>query len=240
MKTVLRRAAPLILLLLLLAAVYASGAYEYLSLDTLRERQQELRDFVAAHFWAALAIYVTIYALATAVAVPGALFLTLTGGFLFGPWIGGSATALGATAGAVVVYYAVRSVVGGWLRERAEHAGGTMARLRDGLDRNAFSYLLTLRLIPVVPFVLINIASGLAMVPVRAYAAATAIGILPATFIYSAVGSGLGEIFARGEEPNLHLIFEPFVLAPLLGLAFLSFVLPAIVRALLGRKAPVL
>jgi uncharacterized membrane protein YdjX (TVP38/TMEM64 family) len=240
MKTVLRRTAPLLLLIGLIAAVYFSGAYRYVSLDVVRERQQELRDFVSAHFWTALAIYVIVYTLATAAAVPGALFLTLTGGFLFGPWIGGSATALGATIGAVLVYYAVRSVVGGWLRERAEHSGGTMARLRAGLDRNAFSYLLTLRLIPVVPFILINIASGLAAVPIRSYAAATAIGILPATFIYSSVGAGLGEIFARGETPNLKLIFEPFVLWPLLGLAFLSLILPPIVRAVAGRKAPIL
>lgn len=240
MKTAFRRAAPLILILGLVAAAYLSGAYRYLSLDVLRERELELRGFVAAHFWAALALYVGVYTLTTTTAVPGALFLTLAGGFLFGPWVGGTATAIGATLGAVFVYYAARSVLGGWLRERAEHAGGTVARLRAGMDRDAFAYLLTLRLLPVVPFVLINVASGLAAVPIRAYALATAIGILPATFLYSAVGSGLGELFARGETPDLGLIFEPFVLFPLLGLAFLSLVLPAAVRLARGRKAPLL
>ncbi|NEX95094.1 VTT domain-containing protein [Caulobacter sp. 17J65-9] len=240
MKTVVRRTAPLLLILALIAAVYFSGLYRYVSLDVLRERHQQLRDFVDAHFWTALALYVAAYALATTAAIPGALFLTLTGGFLFGTWIGGSVTAVAATAGAIFVYYAVRSVLGGWLRERAAHSGGTMARLRAGFDRNAFSYILTLRLIPVVPFVLINIAAGLAAVPIRAYAAATVIGILPATFIYSAVGASLGEVFDRGETPNLKLIFEPFVLFPLLGLAFLSLALPPIVRAIAGRKAPVL
>jgi len=240
MKTALRRVAPLLIVLALVAVVYLSGAYRYVSLEILRDREVELRGFVAAHFWAALAIYVAVYAAATTAAVPGALFLTLAGGFLFGPWVGGTATAIGATVGAVAVYYAARSVLGGWLARRIEISGGTMARLREGFDRNAFSYLLTLRLIPVVPFVLINVASGLAAVPIRAYALATALGILPATFIYSAVGSGLGEIFARGETPNLRLIFEPYVLLPLLGLAFLSLVLPLLVRLVRGRKAPVL
>jgi len=235
--TVVKRWAPLAIVLLAAAAIYATGLYRYLSLDTLRERHAELRALVEEHFWLSLLIYTAAYAALTATAVPGAVFVTLTGGFLFGTWVGGTATALGATLGAIAVYYVVRTALGVWLRERAERAGGTLRRIQEGLDRNAFSYLLTLRLIPAVPFVLINVASGLAAAPMRAYAAATFLGILPATFIYSAIGAGLGTLFERGERPNLKIVLEPQFLLPLLGLAFLSLALPLIVRAVRGKAA---
>ncbi|HYF21982.1 MAG TPA: TVP38/TMEM64 family protein [Caulobacteraceae bacterium] len=233
----LKRWAPLLMVLGLAVAFYVAGLHRYLSLETLRERHAELSAFVAAHFWISLLIYVAAYAALTTSAIPGAVFVTLTGGFLFGTWVGGAATALGATLGAIAVYYVVRTALGAALRERAERAGGTLRRVQEGLHRNAFSYLLTLRLIPAVPFVLINVASGLASVPLRAYAAATFLGILPATFIYSAIGAGLGALFARGERPNLKIILEPQFLLPLLGLAFLSFALPLIVRAVRGKAA---
>ena len=79
-----------------------------------------------------------------------------------------------------------------------------------------------MRLIPLAPFWLVNVASALAHAPLRAYALATLIGIIPATFIYSSVGAGIGQVLARGEEPNLRIIFEPYVFGPLIALGLLS------------------
>lgn len=226
---------PILLIAALLAAAVLSGATRYLSFDALRENERALRDFVEANRWVALAAFVGVYAVATAASVPGALLLTLTGGFLFGPVLGGSATAVGATVGAVALWAAVNTAVGEPLRRKAAADGGRLQRVIEGVRRDAFSYVLTLRLLPVAPFWLVNAAAGIAGAPLGPYALATLLGILPATFIYSWVGAGLSELFARGETPDLGVIFEPFVLGPLVGLALLSLA-PVVWKAVRGKR----
>lgn len=218
----LKRIWPLLAVGAVLLAAVLSGATRHLSLDTLRENEQALRAFVADNYVLAVAGFAAVYALATAASVPGAIFLTLAGGFLFGTWIGGAATAVGATLGAVALWAAVKTALGESLRRKAERDGGRLKAVIDGVSRDAFSYVLTLRLLPFAPFWFVNAAAGLAGAPLVPYALATALGILPGTFIYSGIGAGLGELFARGETPDLAVVFEPFVLVPLLGLALLS------------------
>lgn len=218
----LKRYGPLLLLVVAVVAVFASGAGRYLSLEALRANESLLRGFVADNLALSLLIFVGVYAAATAVSIPGALFLTLAGGFLFGTWIGGSATVVGATVGAILVFAIVRTSLGAALRERAEASGGRLKAVMDGVRDGAFGYILTLRLIPLAPFWLVNVASALANAPLPAYALATLIGIMPATFIYSSVGAGIGQVLARGGEPNLKIIFEPYVLGPLVALGLLS------------------
>ncbi len=218
----LKRYGPLLLLVVAVVAVFASGAGRYLSLESLKANEGLLRGFVADNLALSLLIFVCIYAGATAVSIPGALFLTLAGGFLFGTWIGGSATVVGATIGAILVFAIVRTSLGAALRERAEASGGRLKAVMDGVRDGAFGYILTLRLIPLAPFWLVNVASALANAPLPAYALATLIGIMPATFIYSSVGAGIGQVLARGGEPNLRIIFEPYVLGPLVALGLLS------------------
>lgn len=218
----LKRYGPLLLLVAAVVAVFASGAGRYLSLESLKENEGLLRGFVAENLALSLLIFVGVYAGATAVSIPGALFLTLAGGFLFGTWIGGSATVVGATIGAILVFAIVRTSLGAALRERAEASGGRLKAVMDGVRDGAFGYILTLRLIPLAPFWLVNVASALANAPLPAYALATLIGIMPATFIYSSVGAGIGQVLARGGEPNLKIIFEPYVLGPLVALGLLS------------------
>ena len=92
----------------------------------------------------------------------------------------------------------------------------------DGVEAGAFGYILTLRLIPLAPFWLVNVAAALAGAPLRAYAVATLLGIMPATFIYSGIGAGIGSVVARGRTPNLGVIFEPRILLPLVALGLLS------------------
>lgn len=218
----LKRYGPLLLLVAAVVAVFASGAGRYLSLDSLKANEALLRGFVSGNLALSLLVFVVVYAAATAVSIPGALFLTLAGGFLFGTWLGGSATVVGATIGAILVFAIVRTSLGASLRERAEASGGRLKAVMDGVREGAFGYILTLRLIPLAPFWLVNVASALANAPLRAYALATLIGIMPATFIYSSVGAGIGQVLARGGEPNLKIIFEPYVIGPLVALGLLS------------------
>jgi uncharacterized membrane protein YdjX (TVP38/TMEM64 family) len=218
----LRRYGPLLVLAAVVAVAFASGVTDQLSLHGLRRNQATLAAFVAENRALALLIFIAVYAAATAVSLPGALFLTLAGGLLFGVWLGGTATVIGATLGAVIVFYIVRSSLGAALRERAEAQGGQLKKAIDGVKADAFAYILTLRLIPIAPFWLVNVAAALADAPLRAYALATVLGFIPATFIYSGVGAGIAGVVADGGEPDLGLIFRPQILIPLVALGLLS------------------
>jgi uncharacterized membrane protein YdjX (TVP38/TMEM64 family) len=231
---IMKRYLPLLLLVAAVVAVFASGAGRYLSLESLRQNEALLRGFVSDNLALSLLVFVAVYAAATAVSVPGAIFLTLAGGFLFGTWLGGSATVVGATIGALLVFLIVRTSLGAALRARAEKSGGQLKAVMDGVRDGAFGYILTLRLIPLAPFWLVNVASALADAPLRAYALATLIGIMPATFIYSSVGAGISQVLARGEEPNLGIIFEPYVFGPLIALGLLTLAVTIFQRV---RKA---
>lgn len=218
----LKQFLPLLVLATIIVIAFASGVTRYLNLDALREHEAGLRAFIGQNLALAFVVFVGLYAIATAISLPGATILTLAGGYLFGTWIGGSATVIGATLGAIGIYYAVGTSLGVALREKAESSGGRLKAVIDGVQEGAFGYILTLRLIPVVPFWFVNVAAALAGTPIRAYAAATFIGIIPATFIFSSIGAGIGSIVADGGTPNLGVIFEPRVLGPLVALAILA------------------
>ena len=230
----LKRWGPLVLVLIAAAAVYASGLDHYVSPHFLKARHDQLKAFVAAHYWASLIGFTVFFALITTTAVPGAVFAQLTGGFLFGTWCGGTAIALAATVGAVAIYGVTRTAFGEALRRRIPSGHGAMQRLQEGLDRQSFWFLLSVRLAPVVPFVLVNIASGLARIPLRAYVPATFLGTLPTNLVYASIGAGLDRIFAEGREPDLHLLLDPRVFTPLFALAALSL-LPVAARAAWAR-----
>lgn len=236
MTNLLKRLWPLLLIAAAIAALFLTGANEYLSLDALRVNEAVLRQAVADNFLLGLAIFVGVYIAVVTTYIPGASILTLTGGFLFGTWIGAGATVAGATIGALGAYALIRTAIGEPLRRRAEASGGLLKRLIDGFGGNAFSYVLSLRLVPAAPFWLVNAAAGVGSAPVRPYALATLLGIIPGTVIYSGIGAGLGELFRLGETPNLSIIFEPQILWPLVGLAALSF-LPAVWKAIRGKKS---
>ena len=233
----IRRFVPLALVLAVVALAYASGLTRYLSFAPIREHGLWLRAMVREHYALSLLTYFLFYAALTTTAIPGAVFVTLTGGFLFGTWVGGFTTSTAATLGAVNVYFIVRSSLGAWLRERAAKSEGMMKTLREGLAKDAFWYLFTLRVVPAVPFILINIASGLTSIPLRPYLVATWLGILPAFIIYSAIGSKLGVMFDAGHEPDLKSLMEPQFVWLLVGVGFLSLILPVVFRVVKARRA---
>ena len=216
----------LIVLVVLVVVAVLSGATDRVSLGELKARREELVAFVDAHWLASITIFAVLYTVVVALSLPLALVLTLTGGFLFGPIIGALLSVSSATLGSTVFFLACRTAFGDTLAKRA---GPTVNKLAAGFRRDAFSYLFTLRILPVAPLLLINIAAGLARVKVGTFMLASLIGMAPGSFVYSFLGSGLGAVFERGDEPNLSIIAEPRILLPLIGLAILAL-LPAIVR----------
>ena len=169
-----------------------------------------------------------------AVSLPAALVLTLTGGLLFGAWMGGMAAALSCTLGATAVFLICRTAIGDALRSRA---GPTAARIQDAVRRDAFSYIVTLRLIPVMPFWLANLALGFIDIPLGTFVVASFLGILPVSLIYAGLGSGLDHLFVHHQRPDLHLVMHANILLPLIALAILSLA-PILWRRLRPSAGP--
>lgn len=173
------------------AAFFIFHLDRYVTLAALKENKETLKAYTETHYNSTVILYILIYCLQTAISLPGAAILTLAGGFLFGALLGTVVVNVGATSGAVLAFLAVRYL----LRDMVERKfGARLATIQRGFSENAFSVLLTLRLIPVFPFFLVNLASGLTRIPLGTYVAATAIGILPASLVYSNAGKQLGTI----------------------------------------------
>ncbi|MBL8699797.1 MAG: TVP38/TMEM64 family protein [Alphaproteobacteria bacterium] len=227
----LARLAPIVVLGVAAVAFFALGLHRHLSFDVLRDSRSGLIAWVGAHPLLAPALYVLAYVVVTACSLPGALVMTLAGGFLFGTWFGGLLTVIGATLGATALFVAARTALGDLLRART---GGMLARLEDGFRRDAFNYLLVLRLVPVFPFFIVNLAAAFLGASLATFVVATFFGIMPGTFVYASVGSGLGSVFDSGAQPDLRTIFTWPVLGPLLGLAVLAL-LPVAYKRLRPR-----
>ena len=210
---------PAVLLIGAAVALYASGLAT-LSFDSVQANEIRLRGEVAATPIAAMAVFVGLYAVATGAFVPLGLVLMLAGGFLFGPLVGALATIVGSTLGAIMTYLAARFAAGD--RIRAALTGGRFRKLMEGFDRAPFRYLLTLRLVPLSPFGLFILAAGCARAPFRAYVAATAVGAVPYSLIYSYLGAGLGQALLGGRTPDASLLLRPQVALPLAALGALS------------------
>lgn len=217
----LGRLIPLVILAAGLAAFFVLDLGQYVSLDALKENREFLQTFVAENTALAFTVYMAIYTVMVAFSLPGALIATLTGGFLFGTIFGGLATVVAATIGATIVFLIAKTALGDTLRAKA---GPGIQKMEAGFQKNAFSYLMVLRLVPLFPFFLVNLAPAFLGVKLRTFVVATFFGIIPGTFVFASVGNGLGAIFDEGGEPNLGIIFQPEVLGPILALAALSLV----------------
>lgn len=226
------RLLPLAILCAGLAAFFALGWHRYVSFEMIRTHRGMLMDWVGRWGMLAAFAYGIGYALMIAFSIPGGALSTIVGGYLFGLWIGTASAVVGATIGAIAVFLAARTALADFLRAKA---GAALRRMEDGFRRNAFSYLLALRLVPIFPFWLVNLVPAFCGVPLRTYALATLIGIVPGTFVFASVGSGLGALLDRGETPDLKIIFQWEFLLPILGLALLAL-MPVLVRKFRGQR----
>jgi uncharacterized membrane protein YdjX (TVP38/TMEM64 family) len=242
-----RRLAPLLVIVALIALAYGLGLHRHISFETLVRHNAEIERFIGQHTVAAVAAFIALYILVVALSLPGGAILTVVGGLLFGVLVGSMAAAVGALIGATAIFLIARSAAGQFLTRRA---GPFAAKLAEGFRADAFSYLLFLRLVP-FPFWLVNLAPALFDVRLSTYVAATAIGILPATVTFAAFGAGLESVIAAQEaqynaciaggatdcrvEFDLSHVLTPTLLGALIALGVLALI-PAIARRVFGRK----
>jgi len=215
----LRPLLPLLALLAVLALVWTSGIAHDFSWQGLARHHAALTAWVAAHPLVAPLVYTGFYIAVAALCLPEAALVTVAGGLLFGTLLGGVLAVIGATLGSVVLFLAARNALAGSFVRR----GGTvLARTRSALQRDGFSYLLAIRLIPVFPFWLVNLAAAVGGMRLLPFTSATLIGIVPGTLVFASLGEGLGTVLAQGRRPDLMVVLSLPVLLPLLALAVLS------------------
>ena len=225
-----RKLWPVAVLLAGLILFFSLGLQRYVTPSALAEYSAELKS-LSQLWWSPLA-FMVIYAVAVAFSLPGGAVMTIAGGYMFGQWLGTGCVVLAATAGATALFLIARSALGDVLRSRA---GSAIARMEAGFREDAFSYLLVLRLVPLFPFWLVNLAPAFLGVPLRTYVLGTLIGIIPGTFVFATVGAGLESVLSQGGELTLGGILTPQVVTALLGLAVLALI-PVVYKRIKARR----
>lgn len=224
---------PIGLLAALAVAAVASGSLRELTFANLQAHHHALKLFVERHPAESMAAYLALETLIVAACLPGTGLMSAAAGFLFGALAGGTACLTAGVAGSCIVYVACRTAFGGALARRA---GPRVARLVRALQEDGFGLLLTLRLMPVMPLMVVNVAAGLAPAPPGAFVAASVLGGAPVSFLLAAVGAGLGRLFHEGAKVDASVFMRPSLLAPLAALTALSAA-PVLVRLLRRRRA---
>jgi len=224
--------------LIAIIVVAILGAYflrDYLTFEALAENREALIAFRDANYFLTVLVFIAAYVVIVAFSLPGATIATLTGGFLFATFPGALFNMTAATIGATAIFLAARWGFGESLGKKLENSDGAVKKIKDGIDENQWSMLFLIRLVPAVPFFLANLIPSFLEVPLHRFVISTFFGIIPGSVVYTSVGSGLGEVFARGETPNLGIIFEPQIIFPIIGLCVLA-ALPIAINALRGKK----
>jgi uncharacterized membrane protein YdjX (TVP38/TMEM64 family) len=238
MRNSLKRAAigaagrlPLLLVVLAAILFLLFGGSRYVTVATLSENARWLRRTAEGWGLAAPLLFIIANAGILTLLVVPSWFCTMVSGLLFGLWFGTAYALLGTTLGALAVFLAARAGLSGL----AERAGRHTATIANGFRSNAFNYLVFLRLVPVFPFTLVNVAAALAGIPLPTYVLGTLIGIIPSVFIYASLGDLLMDLAERGTLPDTSLLHQPQFLLPLLGLAALAL-LPILVARWRRRR----
>ena len=216
-----------------LALFFVLDLDRYFDLEMLREHRSWLMGRVEELGVRAILLYTLLYMTLTAFSIPLGGVLTIAAGFFFGTLVAASCAVIGGTLGAIIVFLAARTAVGELLRAKA---GSALERMEAGFRENAFNYLLTLRLIPIFPFWLINLVPAFLGMRLRTYVVATFVGVIPGAVVYASLGNGLGEILDAGLELDPGILLKPAVLFPLLALAVLAL-LPVAYKKIKGRRA---
>src|SRR6516225_7546962 len=243
-----RRLLPLMVIACISGGIIVIGWHQQISFESFLRHHDELRRLIAAHEGAALAAYVALYIVVAALSLPVGAYLTVAGGLLFGAVAGAIAAVIGASIGATVIFCIARSAFGEHLARRV---GPTAETIAQGFRADAFNYLLFLRLVPVFPFWLVNLVAALAGVPLATFVAATALGIIPATFAFAFVGAGLDSVIAAQQaayqsclaaarsdcrlEFHMKAALTPELLGALVALGVLALI-PVVVKRLRARS----
>lgn len=233
-KRGLSRHLPL-LAILCVAVLGAVMLKDYLTFDTLRDNREALLAWRDQNFAGLVLAFMAIYILIVAFSLPGAAVASVTGGFLFGLATGTVLNVFSATVGALAIFLAARAGLGASLAARMDASEGRIKKLKNGLEEHEINVLLLLRLVPAVPFFVANLLPALVGVRFRNFLWTTALGIIPGAMVFAWIGVGVGEVFDRGETPDLSLLWEPYIIGPIIGLCLLA-ALPIVIKTLRGRK----
>jgi uncharacterized membrane protein YdjX (TVP38/TMEM64 family) len=198
-----------------------TGTLDYLSFAELASNRVWLTARVDELGFAAPIVFVLVYALCTAFSLPTGLLLSTMAGFFFGTWLGAFVNVVGATFGATLIFLAARTALGDLLRARA---GPFLRKLEAGFREDALSYMLVLRLVPLFPFWLVNLAPAFLGVRLSIFVIGTVVGIVPGAWVYASVGTGLGAILDSGRTPDGSALLEPRVLLSIIGLIALALI----------------
>jgi uncharacterized membrane protein YdjX (TVP38/TMEM64 family) len=226
-----RRLWPLLAIALGIVLFFAFGLDDYVRWSTFQARRQEIQAFVDAHVVAALLGFIAVYIAVVTLSIPVTIWMTMAGGLLFGAPTAVPAVVFAATTGATLIFLATRTSLGGLLEEKA---GPWFTRLEHGFQRDQWSYMLFLRLMPVVPFTAINLAAGFLGVSPTCFVVVTALGVIPTTTIFALTGSSIGAALDAGTF-TLQSALSPQLIAALGGLAAVAM-LPALYRTLRRRR----
>lgn len=216
-----RRFAPILVIGSAIAAAFSLGVGDYLSFEALRDNRELLTAFVADHALLAALGFIALYALSTALSLPGGAALSIAGGFLFGSIFGTLWIVIGATLGATAIFLAAKTALGDALKSKA---GPWLKKMEGGFRENAFNYLLVLRLVPLFPFFVVNLVPAFLGVGLKTFFTATMIGIIPGTFVFASVGAGLGSVFEQGGDFSPASVLTPEIIIALVGLAVLALI----------------
>ncbi len=232
-KLSFRRLLPLIVLAGGFIAFFWFGLDRYLSFQALKDNRELLLQWRDENYLMAALTFAGLYAVLSGFSVPVGLWMTLTGGFMFGTVAGGFLSLTGASIGATAVFLAARYAFADLLSARA---GPAIAKMETGFRENQLSYMLVLRLVPLFPFWLVNLVPAFLHVSIRVYVLGTFFGMIPGALVYASVGNGLGMVFEEGGEPDLGIIFSPEILIPIIGLATLALI-PVIYKKISKSKS---
>ena len=223
----LRQIVLLLLLALAIGAFVALDLGRYLSFEQLKASQASFAQLHAEQPLTVAAVYFLIYVLATALSIPGAVIITLAGGAIFGLWQGLLIVSFASTVGATLAFLASRFLLRDWVEARF---GQRLADINAGVNREGGFYLFTLRLIPVVPFFLINLLMGLTRMKVWTYYWVSQIGMLAGTAVYVNAGTQLAQL------DSVKGILSPALLGSFVLLGIFPLIARRIVAAVQKRK----
>ncbi len=210
--------------LLLIIIINFSGYFSFINLHIISTNYLSIQDFINSNFYIACLFFIFIYIIAVLIVMPGAWLLTFTGGFFFGWIIGSILTVFGATIGACVLFIFSKSFFGEYLNRKIKNNKGMLSKFEKNIKENAFNYLLFMRLMPLFPFVFVNVAPALLEVKFFTYIVTTFLGIIPATIVYSLLGSGASDAFISGNLIHIKNLVSYEIIIGLIGLSILSLI----------------
>ncbi len=231
-RRIILRLVPVLIILTCLLLALHFNVYHYLNFENLKQHHLELEALTQKHFFWFSLFFIVIYTTSVAISLPGAALFTMAGGFLFGIVIGLIYAVISATLGSIIIFLAIRFA---FAEVFAKKTYKWTENMKNNFEKNAFHYLIFIRLVPVIPLWLSNIVPALLNMRFVTYLMGTFIGIIPGTFIYILLGNSLNDLFEKDRTPDFSIVFEPQFFIPLLLLGLLAL-LPVVVKRFRKNK----